>query len=101
MRSPSRPSWPPRASAPWPGRGGGGRTGPRVVAAPLADGVGPLAGAGPAWGPAARSARQPGPLGGGEAVGRAPPAGAPPPLLVTAADTVYRAGDLAAASERF
>jgi dTDP-glucose pyrophosphorylase len=46
-------------------------------------------------------ARQPKPLGSADAVGRALAAGARPPLLVTAADTVYRAGDLAGAAARF
>ena len=41
-----------------------------------------------------RFVRQPGVLGSADAVRRALAAGAEPPLLVTAADTVYTAGDI-------
>ncbi|HET7856415.1 MAG TPA: hypothetical protein VFL41_08165, partial [Gaiellaceae bacterium] len=42
-----------------------------------------------------QSVRQPEPLGSADAVRRAVEAGAKPPLLITAADTVYRPGDIA------
>jgi UDP-N-acetylglucosamine diphosphorylase / glucose-1-phosphate thymidylyltransferase / UDP-N-acetylgalactosamine diphosphorylase / glucosamine-1-phosphate N-acetyltransferase / galactosamine-1-phosphate N-acetyltransferase len=45
--------------------------------------------------PDVRFVRQPGVLGSADAVSRALAAGAEPPVLVTAADTVYQPGDLA------
>jgi CTP:molybdopterin cytidylyltransferase MocA len=44
--------------------------------------------------PGVRFVRQPGVLGSGDAVSRALAAGAAPPVLVTAADTVYAPGDV-------
>jgi dTDP-glucose pyrophosphorylase len=58
-----------------------------------------LVGDGSAFGLAVRYARQPEPLGSADAVSRALEAGAQPPLLVSAADTVFRSGDLARAAE--
>jgi uncharacterized protein YbjT (DUF2867 family) len=60
-----------------------------------------LVGDGSAFGLEARVVHQPEPLGSGDAVRRALAAGAVPPLLVTAADTVFQPGDLARASERW
>jgi len=72
-----------------------------VVVGHLAEQIEQLAGDGAGFGLSLRYARQPEPLGPADAVTRALAAGAAPPLLVTAADTVYRAGDLGAASARF
>jgi dTDP-glucose pyrophosphorylase len=60
-----------------------------------------LVGDGSAFGLAARYARQSEPLGSADAVSRALDAGAQPPLLVSAADTVFRSGDLARAAEQW
>jgi CTP:molybdopterin cytidylyltransferase MocA len=54
---------------------------------------------GSGFGLVARYARQPEPLGSADAVRRALGAGVAPPLLVTAADTVYTAGDVGRAAE--
>src|SRR5215203_3478923 len=54
-----------------------------------------LAGDGAAWGLAVTVVPQPEALGSADAVARAIDAGARPPLLVTAADTVYKHGDVA------
>jgi dTDP-glucose pyrophosphorylase len=64
-----------------------------VVTGHLAEQVEELAGDGSAFGLELRYARQPGVLGSADAVRRALAAGVEPPLLVTAADTVYSAGD--------
>jgi CTP:molybdopterin cytidylyltransferase MocA len=58
-----------------------------------------LAGNGSAFGLDVAYAHQPEPLGSADALRRALEAGAAPPLLATAADTVYRPGDLARAAE--
>jgi dTDP-glucose pyrophosphorylase len=60
-----------------------------------------LLGDGSAFGLAVRYARQPEPVGSADAVRRALDAGARPPLLVSAADTVFRPGDLARAAEEW
>src|SRR5919199_6307871 len=67
-----------------------------LVAGHLAAQVERLAGDGSAFGVEVRAVRQPEPLGSADAVQRAVDAGAAPPLLVTAADTVYSRGDLGA-----
>jgi choline kinase len=66
-----------------------------VVAGHLREQVEALVGDGSAWGLELRLAHQPEPLGSADAVLRAVEAGAAAPLLVTAADTVFRRGDLA------
>ena len=71
-----------------------------VVVGHLAEQIEELVGDGAAFGLEVRYARQPEPLGPADAVSRALVVGARPPLLVTAADTAYRAGDLGAASTR-
>src|SRR5918911_608409 len=53
-----------------------------------------LVGAGSAFGLGVTGVRQPEPLGSADAVLRAVRAGARPPLVVTAADTVFARGDL-------
>jgi NDP-sugar pyrophosphorylase family protein len=65
-----------------------------VVTGHLAEQVEELVGDGSGFGLHVRYARQPGVLGSADAVERALAAGAEPPLLVTAADTVYTPGDL-------
>jgi UDP-N-acetylglucosamine diphosphorylase / glucose-1-phosphate thymidylyltransferase / UDP-N-acetylgalactosamine diphosphorylase / glucosamine-1-phosphate N-acetyltransferase / galactosamine-1-phosphate N-acetyltransferase len=66
-----------------------------IVVGHLAAQVRALAGDGAAFGLEARYADQPEPLGSADAVRRALAAGAHPPLLVVAADTVFTPGDLA------
>jgi glucose-1-phosphate thymidylyltransferase len=66
-----------------------------VVTGHLAEQVEGLVGDGSAFGFEAVFVRQPGVLGSADAVQRALAAGARPPFLVSAADTVYVAGDLA------
>ncbi len=66
-----------------------------VVTGHPAEQVEELVGDGSGFGLAARFARQPSVLGSADAVQRGVRAGAEPPLLVTAADTVYSPGDLA------
>jgi NDP-sugar pyrophosphorylase family protein len=66
-----------------------------VVTGHLAGQVESLVGDGGAFGLEVRFARQSRPDGSADAVRCALAAGAAPPLLVTAADTVYRPGDLA------
>jgi len=66
-----------------------------VVTGHLAEQVEELVGDGSSFGVAVRYARQPEPLGSADAVRRALAAGAPPPLLVSAADTVFERGALA------
>jgi NDP-sugar pyrophosphorylase family protein len=68
-----------------------------VVVGHLGEQVQRLLGAGDGFGIRVRYAQQPVPEGSADAVARAVDAGARPPLLVTAADTVYRPGDLARA----
>jgi NDP-sugar pyrophosphorylase family protein len=66
-----------------------------VVTGHLAAQVEELVGDGSAFGLETRFARQPEPHGSADAVSRGLAAGATPPLLVSAADTVYAAGDVA------
>jgi CTP:molybdopterin cytidylyltransferase MocA len=65
-----------------------------VVVGHLAEDVERLAGDGSGFDLAVRYARQPEPLGSADAVSRALAAGAGPPVVVTAADTVYTTGDI-------
>jgi NDP-sugar pyrophosphorylase family protein len=65
-----------------------------VVTEHLAEQVEELVGDGSGFALDVRYARQPGVLGSADAVQRALAAGAEPPLLVTAADTVYTVGDV-------
>lgn len=65
-----------------------------VVTGHLADQVRALTGDGSAWGLDVRFADQPSPNGSADAVFRALAAGAEPPCLVAAADTVFGAGDV-------
>jgi CTP:molybdopterin cytidylyltransferase MocA len=66
-----------------------------VVIGHLAEQVEELVGDGSAFGLTIGFARQPEPLGSADAVRRALAAGAAPPLLVVAADTVFQRGALA------
>jgi NDP-sugar pyrophosphorylase family protein len=70
-----------------------------VVTGYLAQQVEELAGDGAGFGLRIRHVRQAEPLGSADAVVRALDAGAEPPLLVTAADTVFAHGDLRRAAE--
>jgi MurNAc alpha-1-phosphate uridylyltransferase len=72
-----------------------------VVTGHLAEQVEELVGDGAAFGLEIRYARQPGVLGSADTVRRALAAGAAPPLLVTAADTVYTPGDVRRFAEAF
>jgi CTP:molybdopterin cytidylyltransferase MocA len=72
-----------------------------VVTGHLADLVERLVGDGTAFGLEVRFVRQPGVLGSADAVQRALASGASLPVLVSAADTVYQHGDLAAFAERY
>jgi UDP-N-acetylglucosamine diphosphorylase / glucose-1-phosphate thymidylyltransferase / UDP-N-acetylgalactosamine diphosphorylase / glucosamine-1-phosphate N-acetyltransferase / galactosamine-1-phosphate N-acetyltransferase len=65
-----------------------------VVTGHLAEQVEELVGDASGFGLEVRFARQPGVLGSADTVRRALAAGAEPPFLVTAADTVYIAGDV-------
>jgi NDP-sugar pyrophosphorylase family protein len=65
-----------------------------VVTGHLAEQVETLVGDGSGFGLDIRFVRQPGVLGSADTVRRALAAGAEPPLLVTAADTVYTPGDV-------
>jgi NDP-sugar pyrophosphorylase family protein len=65
-----------------------------VVTGYLAEQVEALVGDGSGFGLEVCFARQPGVLGSADAVQRALAVGAEPPLLVTAADTVFTAGDI-------
>jgi dTDP-glucose pyrophosphorylase len=65
-----------------------------VITGYLAEQVEELVGDGSGFLLDVRFARQPGVLGSADAVRRALAAGAEPPLLVSAADTVYTAGDV-------
>ncbi|MHB8470227.1 MAG: sugar phosphate nucleotidyltransferase [Gaiellaceae bacterium] len=66
-----------------------------VVTGHLAEQVEELVGDGSGFGLDASFARQPGVLGSADTVRRGLEAGAEPPLLVTAADTVFAPGDVA------
>jgi glucose-1-phosphate thymidylyltransferase len=70
-----------------------------IVVGHLGDQIRAFVGDGSAFGLPVRFADQPEPLGSADAVLRALDAGAEAPLLVTAADTVYRAGDLRRAAK--
>jgi choline kinase len=70
-----------------------------LVTGHLAEQVERLVGDGSAFGLRVRIVRQPEPLGSADAVRRAVDEGAQPPLLVTAADTVFVHGDLARSIE--
>ena len=76
---------------------------PRVflVTGHLAEAVERLVGDGSAFGVELQTVRQPAVLGSADAVQRAVGAGATPPFLVSAADTVFRAGDVALFAEAF
>jgi UDP-N-acetylglucosamine diphosphorylase / glucose-1-phosphate thymidylyltransferase / UDP-N-acetylgalactosamine diphosphorylase / glucosamine-1-phosphate N-acetyltransferase / galactosamine-1-phosphate N-acetyltransferase len=65
-----------------------------VVTGHLAEQVEELVGDGSGFALDVRYVRQPGVLGSADAVSRALAAGAEPPFLVTAADTVYTTGDV-------
>jgi dTDP-glucose pyrophosphorylase len=65
-----------------------------LVTGHLAEQVEELGGDGAAFGLEVRTVRQPGVLGSADAVKRALAAGAEPPCLVVAADTVFTPGDL-------
>ena len=72
-----------------------------IVTGHLAEQVEALLGDGSGFGLPLRYARQPEPLGSGDAIRAAVARGAQPPLLVTGADTVFAPGALRAALERW
>jgi CTP:molybdopterin cytidylyltransferase MocA len=72
-----------------------------LVTGHLAEHVERLVGDGAAFGVAVQGVRQPGVLGSADAVKRAVDAGATVPFLVSAADTVYRPGDVRRFAEAF
>src|SRR5262249_18074006 len=72
-----------------------------LVTGHLAEQVERLVGDGAAFGLTMQTVRQPGVLGSADAVQRAGDAGAVPPFLVSAADTVYRPGDVRRFAEAF
>lgn len=72
-----------------------------LVTGYLAEQVEQLAGDGSAFGLEVRGVRQPAVLGSADAVQRALAAGAVVPLVVTAADTLFRRGDVARFAEEF
>lgn len=72
-----------------------------LVTGHLAGQIERLVGDGTRFGVEVRYVRQPEPLGSADAVKRAVDAGAAVPFLVTAADTVYRRGDVARFLEAF
>ncbi len=72
-----------------------------VVTGHLAEQVEELAGDGSAFGLEVRTVRQPGVLGSADAVRRGLAAGAEPPCLVVAADTVFTPGDVRRFAEAF
>ncbi|HXE92524.1 MAG TPA: sugar phosphate nucleotidyltransferase [Gaiellaceae bacterium] len=72
-----------------------------LVTGYLAEQVERLAGDGSGFGVEVRSVRQPAPLGSADAVQRALAAGAVEPLIVTAADTLFRRGDVARFADEF
>jgi choline kinase len=69
-----------------------------VVTGHLAEQIEALVGDGSPFGLTVTAVRQPDPLGSADAVTRALEAGARPPLLVTAADTVFPRGDVGRAA---
>jgi NDP-sugar pyrophosphorylase family protein len=72
-----------------------------LVTGYLRDRVEALVGDGAAFGLDVRNVHQPSVLGSSDAVARALEAGASPPLVVCAADTVFRRGDVAYFIEKF
>jgi dTDP-glucose pyrophosphorylase len=72
-----------------------------VVTGHLAEQVESLLGDGSGFGLELRFARQPDPQGSADAVSRGLRAGAQPPLLVTTADTLFAAGDVARCAAEF
>jgi CTP:molybdopterin cytidylyltransferase MocA len=72
-----------------------------VVTGHLAEHVEGLLGDGRAFGLEVRYVRQPSPDGSADAVRRAVAAGAGPPLLVSAADTLFRPGDVRLFADAF
>jgi NDP-sugar pyrophosphorylase family protein len=72
-----------------------------LVTGHLAEQVERLAGDGSAFGLELKFVRQPGVLGSADAVKRALDSGAATPVLVSAADTVYRRGDVARFAAEF
>jgi dTDP-glucose pyrophosphorylase len=72
-----------------------------VVTGHLAEQVEELVGDGSGFGLEVRYVRQPGVLGSADTVRRALSAGAEPPFLVTAADTVYSVGDVRRFAEAY
>lgn len=72
-----------------------------LVTGHLAEQVEKLAGDGAAFGLEIRLVRQPEVLGSADAVRRAVAAGCEPPLVATAADTLYRSGDVAYFAREF
>ena len=72
-----------------------------IVTGHLAEQVEALVGDGSAFGIPVRFVRQPGVLGSADAVQRALDDGAEPPALVSAADTVFPAGDVARFAAEF
>jgi CTP:molybdopterin cytidylyltransferase MocA len=78
-----------------------GLTDVTVVTGHLAEQVEELLGDGSAFGVEVGYVRQPEPDGSADAVRRAVEAGAEPPLVVSAADTLYTAGDTGRLAEAF
>jgi NDP-sugar pyrophosphorylase family protein len=72
-----------------------------LVTGHLAEQVEALAGDGSAFGLEVRPVRQPGVLGSADAVQRAIAAGAEPPFLVSAADTLFGRGDISSFASAF
>ena len=72
-----------------------------LVTGHLAEQVEALAGDGSAFGLQIQCVRQPSVLGSADAVQRALDAGAKPPLIVSAADTLFTRGDVGRFAERF
>ena len=72
-----------------------------VVTGHLAEHVEALLGDGSAFGLELRYARQPSPEGSADAVRRALAVGAAPPLITTAADTLFRPGDVRLFADEF
>jgi len=80
---------------------GGGVERATIVVGHLAEQVRRLAGDGSAFGLEVRYAEQPEALGSADAVARGLRAGARPPVLVVAADTLFTAGDVGRFAEAF